>query len=65
MHDMRLRQRRGFGHVSRGINLGVNSSSVFYDIAAFEEAGIAAPQMGETWEQIAEKAAAMILEDHR
>lgn len=40
-----------------GINLGVNSSAVFYDAAAWEKTGVAAPKAGQTWEEFAKNAA--------
>jgi multiple sugar transport system substrate-binding protein len=40
-----------------GINLGVNSSAVFYDGAAWEKSGAKAPSAGQTWEEFAENAA--------
>ncbi|WP_320197621.1 ABC transporter substrate-binding protein [Agrobacterium sp. rho-13.3] len=39
-----------------GINLGVNSSAVFYDAAAWEKAGVKAPSAGQTWEEFAKNA---------
>lgn len=40
-----------------GINLGVNSSSVFFDAAAWEKAGVKAPSAGQSWEEFAKNAA--------
>ncbi|TDK31741.1 extracellular solute-binding protein [Rhizobium deserti] len=37
-----------------GINLGVNSSVVLYDKAAWEKTGVTPPSMGQTWEEFAE-----------
>lgn len=42
-----------------GVNLGVNSSIVLYDEAAWEKAGIEPPKPGMTWEAFAEKGAAL------
>lgn len=39
-----------------GINLGVNSSAVFYDAAAWEKTGAKAPAAGQTWEEFAKNA---------
>lgn len=39
-----------------GINLGVNSSSVFFDAAAWEKAGVKAPTAGQSWEEFAKNA---------
>ncbi len=41
-----------------GINLGVNSSTVIYDKAAWEKTGAKAPSLGQTWEEFAENAIA-------
>lgn len=40
-----------------GVNLGVNSSAVFFDKVAWEKSGIAPPAMGQTWEEFAENGA--------
>jgi multiple sugar transport system substrate-binding protein len=40
-----------------GISLGANSSTMMVNKAAFEEAGVALPERGMTWEQYAERAA--------
>lgn len=40
-----------------GINLGVNSSAVFFDEAAWEKSGATPPSIGQTWEEFAENAA--------
>lgn len=40
-----------------GINLGVNSSSVFFDAAAWEKAGVKAPSAGQSWEEFGKNAA--------
>ena len=42
-----------------GINLGVNSSAVFFDAAAWEKSGATPPAMGQTWEEFAENATKM------
>lgn len=41
-----------------GVNLGVNSSVVIYDKAAWEKTGAKPPSMGQTWEEFAENAIA-------
>lgn len=40
-----------------GVNLGVNSSAVFFDAAAWEKAGVTPPTAGQTWEEFAENGA--------
>ncbi len=40
-----------------GINLGVNSSAVFYDAKAWEKTGAKAPSAGQSWEEFAKNAA--------
>jgi multiple sugar transport system substrate-binding protein len=40
-----------------GVSLGANSSTLIVNTAAFEEAGVALPEKGMTWEQYAERAA--------
>jgi multiple sugar transport system substrate-binding protein len=42
-----------------GINLGVNSSAVLFDAAAWEKAGATPPAAGQTWEEFAENATKM------
>lgn len=42
-----------------GINLGVNSSAVLFDAAAWEKAGATPPTAGQTWEEFAENATKM------
>ncbi|MBN7806723.1 carbohydrate ABC transporter substrate-binding protein [Agrobacterium rosae] len=40
-----------------GINLGVNSSAVFFDAAGWEKTGAKPPSAGQTWEEFAKSAA--------
>jgi multiple sugar transport system substrate-binding protein len=40
-----------------GINLGVNSSAVFFDAAGWEKTGVKPPSAGQTWEDFAKSAA--------
>ncbi|NWJ27124.1 ABC transporter substrate-binding protein [Rhizobium sp. RM] len=40
-----------------GVNLGVNSSAVFFDKVAWEKSGITPPTIGQTWEEFAENGA--------
>jgi multiple sugar transport system substrate-binding protein len=40
-----------------GVSLGANSSTMIVNRQAFEEAGVALPERGMTWEQFAERAA--------
>ncbi len=40
-----------------GINLGVNSSAVFFDAAGWEKTGVKPPSAGQTWEEFAKSAA--------